>query len=130
MWILEAPTFRWRENVTENGEIYWSSFEGLVRGSRSGCSWSSTDHNGIGYFSRVEGLAYLKEIQKFWDGFEGEPEDAKIDNPHRQLSEMQVSTRALIRRQKLGIAVDYGDDGFDAPSPPPPPPRRSSSPSM
>lgn len=103
--------------VDQEGAIYWSSFEGLVRGPRRGGTWSRTDHNGIGYFSKAEGMAYLKEIQKFWDVFEGDPAAAKIENPNLQPSETQVSFKVFFARHpNLGpeLAVE---DGFDTPAP-------------
>lgn len=107
--------------VDEDGEINWSSFEGLVRGPRQGeCSWSDTGHNGIGYFSKAEGLAYLTEVQKFWDAYEGGPADAKIENPHRQLTQSDVWFRVWTRRREL----EASPSGSVA-VPAPPAPRRS-----
>lgn len=85
--------------IEADGSIHWSTFEGLVRGQPRSCSWSKSSHNGIGYFSRAEGLARLKEIQKFWDAYEGDPADAKIDNPNRQPNAGQVYWRVLLRRE-------------------------------
>lgn len=70
--------------------FHWSSYEGLVRGTPRHDSIALASGNHVGYFTRVEGLAYLEEVQAWWDAFEGDFKDAKIDNPHRQLSASQV----------------------------------------
>ncbi len=76
----------------EDGTLTWSTFEGLVKGPRQDSAqsmiWSPNSHNGIGYFSKSEGLAYLASVQEWWATYEGDPCDAKIDNPNRQPSAM------------------------------------------
>lgn len=76
--------------INTDGSISWSSFEGLVRGDKRPCCWSSNFHNGIGYFSRAEGYAYLKKLQEFWAGCEEDPSKVKIPNPHRQPTDSVV----------------------------------------
>ncbi|WP_455233233.1 hypothetical protein [Geopseudomonas aromaticivorans] len=73
-----------------DGTLRWCTFEGIVRGhpAVNGYTpprWANFDQ--AGYFSQAEGLARLKEIQAFWDTYEGDPAKAKIDNPLRQPSE-------------------------------------------
>lgn len=76
--------------LNEDGSISWSSFEGLVRGVKRPCCWSDNYHNGIGYFSRAEGYAYLKKLQEFWADCAEDPANVKIPNPHRQPTEAVV----------------------------------------
>lgn len=100
--------------VDKDGGIHWSSFEGLVRGKA--VDRPPISDNGVGYFSKKEGLEQLNRIQEFWDVYEGSPVAAKVDNPNRQPSEMEVSTRIIIRQQKSGVLVAEGSESIVAPS--------------
>lgn len=75
---------------SENEEgFHWSTYEGLILGTPREGDWIS-DKNHIGFFTKQEGLEKLKEIQAFWDDFEGDPDSVKIDNPLRQPSESAI----------------------------------------
>lgn len=90
-----------REYTEDELGIHWSTYEGLVRGQpRDGALWIARN-NHIGFFSRKEGLAHLKEIQAWWTDYEGDSEDAKLDNPLRQLSLTEVICRLAV--VKLGL---------------------------
>ena len=108
--------------IDEDGIIHWSTFEGLVRGTPAETPYCR--NNGVGYFTRAEGLAELKRIQAFWDQYEGDPDYAKVDNHHRQPSEMSISMKIWIRDEKLGITDDEDEPkGLALPPSPPPPPQ-------
>lgn len=81
----------------EDGVIYWCPFEGLVPGTpREGEFLETMNH--VGYFTKQEGLAKLKEIQQFWDTYEGDPAKAKIPNPNRQPSFSDISAELSFRK--------------------------------
>lgn len=81
-----------------NGRLEWSTFEGLVKGPRQEEPTSFGNHNGIGYFSRTEGLDYLREVQAFWEQCSDDPENVKIHNPYRQPSEMMLEAKIQASR--------------------------------
>ena len=81
----------------ENG-LRWSTYAGLVRGAPRDDTWLQRD-NHIGYFTRDEGLAHLRGLQPWWEGYEGPLEDAKIPNPWLQPSCWEI--RSEIRYAQL-----------------------------
>lgn len=68
----------------ENG-FKWSTYSGLVVGTPREDSWISRN-NHVGFFTRAEGLAYLRSLQPWWDEVRGNPDRAKIPNPKLQPS--------------------------------------------
>lgn len=109
----EADLFRsrLREYVEdETGALHWCTFDGIVRGEplRSMPSWLEFDQ--AGFFSREEGLSRLCEIQLFWARFDGDPAQAKIDNPNRQPSIAELSGAWFVMRlsrEAAEAAADY-----------------------
>lgn len=91
--------------IEEDGSISWSSFEGLVRGHLRPCAWSRTYHNGIGYFTRAEGFAYLRELQKFWLDCDADPAIVKIENPHRQPNVSGIYWKLRLKEHAEGQPV-------------------------
>lgn len=87
----EADFVRSRlHTYTEDAEgIRWATFAGLVKGTPRDSPWLARN-NHVGYFSRAEGFAYLKELQGWWASFEGNPDKAKISNPWLQPSQTQL----------------------------------------
>ncbi len=94
-----------REYTEEDGMFRWSTYEGLVRGTpRQGVLLETNNH--IGYFTREDGLAYLKNVQAWWETYEGNPAAAKVDNPHRQPGESLVTMLLMLRKTgKLDAAA-------------------------
>lgn len=82
-----------REFVEDSEGIRWSTYQGLVRGTpRVGSSYLER-LNHVGFFSREEGLQHLRELQAWWAEYEGDLADAKVPNPHFQISEMYLFAR-------------------------------------
>jgi hypothetical protein len=93
--------------------IRWSTYAGLVIGTpRDGAGLSKKNH--IGYFTRDEGRAHLKELQAWWAAYEGDPDLAKIENPLLQPSSSRVISE--LARRKL---VEDGVTPPDVPHPTP-----------
>lgn len=87
-----------REYWEDEDGIHWCTFDGLVRGPRRLDSHVDEALRQVGFFSRKEGLAYLKEVQLWWAAFEGELRAARLANPNAQASEMQVSAALHMHR--------------------------------
>lgn len=113
-----------REYVEDkDGSLHWCSFEGIVRGQPTvkGYAPPSFGQSQAGYFSQKDGLAKLKEIQEFWESYEGSPAAAKVDNPHRQPTQSSIMS-AVIMKKMAGELPDpdslHKRDGLDTPAPP------------
>ena len=82
-----------------DGTFHWCSFEGIVRGHPTidgyRPSWHLTDQ--AGYFKRSEGLALMKEMQAWWEAYDGDPKLAKIDNPNRQMIETRIMSHFIMK---------------------------------
>ena len=77
----------------EANMIHWATYQGVVRGqpvTRDKHQYLANHLNHIGFFSRKEGLAYLKEAQRWWAEYEGKVEDAALPNPHIQPSSFDI----------------------------------------
>lgn len=77
---------------TQGGMILWCTFNGIVRGKPAvngytPVTWAGFDQ--AGWWSRKDGLAYLKKTQAFWESFEGNLA-VKIHNPHHQPSSSEI----------------------------------------
>lgn len=81
------------------GTIRWSTYAGLVIGTPREGTWLSKK-NHIGYFTREEGWAHLKQLQDWWSDYDGDPDTAKIPNPRLQPSASMVLS-ALTWRQRV-----------------------------
>lgn len=112
--LVKSLLREYRED--SDGTIRWASFDGLVRGHPEVNGYrpvNYADFDQVGYFSYAEGLAYLKEAQTFWNGFEGDPNSVRIDNPHRQPSQSELSMRVFAWRAGIDLP------GLEAPIAPP-----------
>lgn len=92
--------------VLDDGAICWCTFNGIVRGHPAPEGREPPVFEGggrAGFFTRNEILEQMKDLQGFWESFEGKPEAAKMENPHQQLSEMQMFAKVDLRREGLGI---------------------------
>jgi len=83
-------TYREKE---EKGKKYiqWNTFDkALWDGDNPSCKdKSGTEYNVTARFTYKKALEKLSEIKQFWDNFEGtDLMSAKIENPHRQISDM------------------------------------------
>jgi hypothetical protein len=90
-----------REYREEGGNIIWSTFAGLVKGTPRDHILLK-DNNDVGYFTRAEGLAKLNEVQAWWEAYEGPLEAAKLPNPLLQPTEMMMY--ALVERAQRSAA--------------------------
>lgn len=78
----------------EDGEIRWCTFRDIVRGE---CEIDGFAPGGYKEFrrpvfhKRAGALSLLKEIQVFWEGFEGSIADSTINNPFRQPRSSNIS---------------------------------------
>lgn len=90
----------------ENGILHWATFDGLVRGKPEIDGYRPpryADFDQVGYFGFKEGLAMLNEIRAFWNDYEGDPNAARLENPHLQRGETAISFEVSIdqfRQQK------------------------------
>lgn len=96
------------------GEIVWCTFDGIVRGETEirgrKPDWSPSHQ--AGYFSRADGLAELKKIKEFWGDIESLDSNWRIENPHRQPTEHEVTLALLVHKQKskTSQATEQSDD--------------------
>ena len=91
-------SFLLKNKKRKDGAIHWCQYNGFPvapitgdRGlQRTAPGFGPVDQTG--YFSRADGLSYLKEAQKFWDGYEGEfkNDDFRLPNPRWQESESEL----------------------------------------
>lgn len=93
----------------EDGSISWCPFEGVVKGTPRENSFLGRN-NHIGYFSKKEGLEYLKNAQEWWSKYEGPLAKAKIDNPNRQPTASDLRCDFRIKSQNAA-------DGTESPKP-------------
>lgn len=97
--------------VTDEGEVLWCTFDGIVKGNPSvnrytPATWKGFDQ--AGYFSQLEGLKKLKEIKDFWDNREEIGVDWRLENPLRQISSSEVFLRFALIKNNV-----YTEDGLD-----------------
>lgn len=82
-----------------DGTLQWCTFDNFYRGQPNvkgyRPEWRSCHDSG--YFGYADAFAKLKEIQAFWESFEGDPETARIANPDRQWSESRMSMAYLCK---------------------------------
>lgn len=97
---LVKPMLReYREDA--DGSIHWCTFDGIVRGHPEVDGYRPRrylDFDQAGYFSRDEGMAKLLEMKAFWDVYDGSLVDARIENPHRQVSDSEVQGLIIMER--------------------------------
>lgn len=97
----------------EDGRIVWCTYRDIVRGQTGVKGYipvARHDFHASVYHSRAEGLAYLKDAKQFWDGYEGEIELAKIDNPFRQPGSTGLRSELMCRKAFRDRGLDMPDD--------------------
>jgi len=115
--FIKSKLREFRED--QDGTLHWCTFEGIVRGQPNingyAPAWISL--HDAGYFSRADGLAQLLRIKSFWDEYEGDPGQGKIDNQLRQASESELRVLLHIHRltAKIDAPVDADPDYLGGP---------------
>lgn len=94
----------------ESDTIHWATYQGVVRGqpvTRDEYPYLADHLNHVGFFSRKDGLAYLKNAQEWWSKYDGEVKDAKLPNEHVQPSSSNI--RFYMQHPALydGVTVVY-----------------------
>lgn len=88
--------------VQPNGEILWCTFDGIPRGQpmpNGDNPWHWANFHQSGYFSRKEGMEYLENAKAFYAAYEGDYMSARIDNPNRQPTFLEMSGAICIAHQ-------------------------------
>lgn len=107
--------------VTEDGTIEWCTFRNLVRGDvevRGYTPVRSGDYQPPLYHTRTTVMAYLKQAQEFWEGYEGAITDVRIDNPNSQPREsmfsfMQFDIERLREKRLVSVSDAEDSSAFD-----------------
>lgn len=103
--MIKSMLREYREDA--DGSIHWCSFDGIVRGHPEVDGYRPIRYlnfNQSGGFSREEGMEKLLEMKAFWDVHDGSLANARIDNPHRQLSQSEVE--GLIIGERMNAERD------------------------
>lgn len=77
----------------DDGSFRWCTFKGIVRGHyeiKDFAPGTYKDFRRPVFHNRNDGLAYLKETQAFWEGYEGKIADSKIHNPYAQPNQSEI----------------------------------------
>lgn len=84
-----------REYDEDEEGFHWCTFHGIVRGHKTvrGYRPSWLTHEFAGFFSRSESLSLLKEMQQWWEAYDGEYQAAKIPNPNIQPTQTDIWMR-------------------------------------
>lgn len=97
----------------EDGRIVWCTYRDIVRGQTGVKGYipvARHDFHPPVYHSRSEGLAYLKDVKQFWEGYEGETQLAKINNPYKQPNATGLRSELLCRKLFKEKGLEMPDD--------------------
>lgn len=104
----------------EDGSFRWCTFGGIVRGAYEIDNFAPGTYQTFRrpvFHNRADGLAYLKDTQTFWEGFEGKIADSKIDNPYAQPRESRLSWDLAVIRIEARAAAKKIVENDDSPGP-------------
>jgi len=96
----------------KDGSFRWCTFRGIVRGECEingyAPAWYQEFKRPV-FHSFRNGLTHLKEIQAFWESYNGSIRDSKIKNPYRQATETDIQfgiSSKFGRLAGLGLSID------------------------